>query len=111
MARTEPSGSMATPLTPEVPTSRPKRVSGTECSVHDLVGGHRVLALLGLAERGIVDSGRHRVDEAPLNDRPAHGADLVLGVRIEIEAEPLAVRAVAAAAQLERQLQGFHECG
>ena len=36
-------------------------------------------------------------------------ADLVLGVRVEVEAQPLAVGAVVGAAQLERELDGLHE--
>ena len=38
-----------------------------------------------------------------------HGADLILGVGIQVEPEPLAVGAVAAAAQFERKLQRLHE--
>ena len=41
----------------------------------------------------------------------AHRLDLVLGVRVEVEAEPLAVLAVAGAAQLERELERLHERG
>ena len=36
-------------------------------------------------------------------------ADLVLGVRVQVEPEPLAADAVAAAAQLERELERLHE--
>ena len=42
--------------------------------VDDLIGAHRVLGLLGLAQRGVVDPRRHRVDEPPLQDRAADRA-------------------------------------
>ena len=38
-------------------------------------------------------------------------SDLVLRVRVQVEAEPLAVLAVARAAQLERELERLHERG
>jgi hypothetical protein len=70
-----------------------------------------VLACLGLAQRRVVDPPRHRVDEAPLQDAPAHGLDCVLGIRIEVEPEALSVLAVARPPELERQLERLHERG
>ena len=51
------------------------------------------------------------VDEPPVQHRALDRRDLVLRIRVEVEAEPLAVRAVAGAPQLERQLQRLHERG
>ena len=45
----------------------------------------------------------------PLQHRALDGADRVLGVRVEVEAEPLAVLAVAGAPQLDRELDRLHE--
>src|SRR4051812_37819455 len=79
--------------------------------VDELVGGDGVLALLAGAQCGLVDPARDLVDEAPLQHAAAHRPDLVLGVRVEIHAEPLAVGAVVRAAQLERHLERLHERG
>ena len=110
---TSPLSVTATALTPVVPTSRP--TSGlhqpAERGVHELVRGDRVLALLRRAQRGLVDPRGHAVDEPPLQHRPAHGGDRILRVRIEVEPEPLAVLAVAGAAELERDLERLHERG
>lgn len=77
--------------------ARDPRGSRTESRVDDLVGTDGVLGLLGLPERGVVDTRRHRVDEPPLQDRAPDRAHLILGVRIQIEAKPLACGAVATA--------------
>src|SRR5438067_7626876 len=101
---------MATPLTAEVPTSRPTRAtSGAERGVYELVGADGVLGLLGLSQLGLVDLRGDPVDEPPLEHRALHGVDRVLGIGIEVEPEPLAVLAVAGAAQLECELEGLHE--
>ena len=49
--------------------------------------------------------------KSPLQDAAAHGLDRVLGVRVEVEAEALAVLAVAGPPQLERELERLHERG
>src|SRR5579885_2723795 len=97
------------PLTPEVPTSRPTSASGTQGGVDELVRAHGVLLVLRLAQLRPVDAAGDAVDEAPLEDRAPDGADGILGVRIEVEAEPLAVLAVPGTTQLERELEGLHE--
>src|SRR5262249_32113621 len=114
-ATTSPSGVTAIALTPVVPTSRPTRTSlmvvsvAAERGVHELVGAHRVLAGLRLTERGVVDPPRDRVDEAPLQDASSDRLDRILGVGEEVEPEPLAVRPVARAPELERELERLHE--
>src|SRR5439155_13480207 len=114
-ATTTPCWSIASPLTEEVPTSRPtSRVIAASASraqrlVHQLVGSNGVLVHLRLPKRGVVDAPRDRVDEPPLLDAPPHDRDGVLGVRIEVEAEPLPGRAVVRAAQLQRKLERLHE--
>ena len=79
---------MATPLTPEVPTSRPRSVSGTERGVYELVGADGVLGLLGMPQLGLVDLRGDPVDEPPLEHRALHRADRVLGVGVEVTLAP-----------------------
>src|SRR4029077_2615158 len=101
---TSPSGEMAIVLTPVVPTSMPmialtgETLLRAQSLVDDLVRADGVLARLGFAERGVIDTRRHRVDEAPLQHAPAHGRDRVFCVWVEVEAQSLAVVAVARAA-------------
>jgi hypothetical protein len=52
-----------------------------------------------------------RVDEPPLEHRPPHRVDRVLGVGVEVESEPLAVLAVAGAPELDGELERLHERG
>src|SRR5205823_12513831 len=111
LASSAPSVEIATPLTPDVPTSSPTSTSGAKCRVDELVGADGVLRLLRLAQCRLVDPRRDAVDEAPLQDRALDGADRVLRVGVEVEAEALAVRSVAGAAELERELDGLHEGG
>ena len=68
-------------------------------------------ACCALRSSAVVDLRRDAVDEPPLEHRPLHGADRVLGVRVEVEPEPLAVLAVAGAPQLDRELERLHERG
>src|SRR4051794_3008690 len=82
---------------------------GAERGVHELVGADRVLGVLRSPQLCLVYRAGDPVDESPLQHRPLHGADGVLRVGIEVEAEPLAVLAVASAAQLERELESLHE--
>src|SRR5439155_20471594 len=121
-ARTDPSGASATAATPVVPTSRPTRAvigfadparlrARAEGLVDELVRAHRVLATLRLAKGGVVDPARDIPDEAPLEHRPLDGGDRALGVRIEVESEPLPVLAVPGATKLERELECLHEGG
>src|SRR3989440_8937852 len=99
VARTCPSPSIATPLTADVPTSRPTRTTlRAERGVDELVGADGVLGLLRSPQLHLVDLRGDTVDEAPLQHRALHRAHRVLGVRVEVEAEPLTVLAVAGAA-------------
>src|SRR3954463_12692830 len=81
-----------------------RRCGRAQRGVDELVGGDGVLALLRLAQRVAVDALPDLVDEVPLLHRALDGPDLVLRVRVEVEAQPLAVGAVVGAAQLDRQL-------
>src|SRR5207253_4350190 len=109
---TRPSSSIATPLTAEVPTSRPTRGTlSAERGVDELVGANGVFRVLRPPQLHVVDLGGDPVDEPPLQHRPLHGADGVLRVGIEVEAEPLTMLAVAGAAQLDRELERLHERG
>ena len=70
--------------------------------MEELVGSDRVLGHLRFAERGLVDARGDPVDEPPLEHAASDGGDGVLRVGIEVEAESLAVLAVAGLPQLER---------
>src|SRR5207302_2295587 len=86
-------GSALIPMTPPSSASL-----AAERGVDELVRSDRILLGLRRAQAGIVDPRSHRVDEAPLEDAAPDRANGVLGVRVEIEAESLAVVAVAGAA-------------
>src|SRR4051794_4875339 len=77
---------------------------GTQRRVDDLVGAYCVLSLLRFAQRRVVDPGRDAVDEAPVKDRTLDSGNLILRIRIEVEAEPLALLPVVRAPQLECEL-------
>src|SRR3954451_7823758 len=112
VASTRPSPSMATPLTAVVPTSRPTRAtSGAERGVYELVGPDGVLGLLGPTQLGLVDLRGDPVDELPLEHRALYSPDRVLGVGVEVEAEPLPILAVVGAPYLDRELERLHEGG
>src|SRR6202521_3324714 len=98
---------MAIVLTPVVPTSTPMNavaLFAAESLVDDLVCADGVLARLRLAQRCVIDPGGDRVDEPPLQHAAAYGADRIFRVRVKVEAEPLALVAVAGATQLHCQL-------
>src|SRR5204863_451621 len=94
-ATTSPVGDRASALTPVVPTSTPTSASGTQRGVDELVRAHRVLAGLRVPQRRVVDAPGNPVDEAPLQHRALDRGDRVLGIRVEVEAEALALFAVA----------------
>src|SRR5713226_3848726 len=106
---------MAIVLTPVVPTSMPMTALTGEMLfraqglVDDLVSLDRVFVRLRLAERGVIDPRGDRVDETPLEHAPPHSRDRIFCVRVEVEAEALAVVAIARAAQLEGELQRLDE--
>src|SRR5204862_2959518 len=108
--RRKPRRDRATPGRRSPRSPAPARASRPERLVDELIGADGVLLHLGLAERSIVDARRQGVDEPPLEDTSAHGGDRILAVRVEVEAEPLAVLAVARSPELEGQLERFHEC-
>src|SRR6478752_2671319 len=109
VASNSPSGEIAIALTPVVPTSSPISASGTQGGVDEFVGADCVFVLLGGAEGGVVDGGGDAVDEVPVQDGAFDGGDGVFGVGVEVEAEPFAAAAVVGAAELDRELEGFHE--
>ena len=93
---------------PDLEVADPHAPSAAYTSSYAL---HGVLLLLGGAEGGLVDLGGDAVDEVPLQHGALDRADGVLRVRVEVEAEALAVLAVVRAAQLERELERLHERG
>src|SRR5437764_614105 len=89
--RTSPRSTTSVPSRSKIRAFRSFPAQG---GVDELVRAHRVLRVLRLAQRRVVDLRRNSVDEPPLQHGAPHRGDSVLGVRIEVEAEPLPVRTV-----------------
>src|SRR5258706_2251931 len=83
----------------------------SHCLIDDAITLDGIGMRTSLVERFTVDLACEIVNESPLEYRTAHGGYLVLGIRIEIVADALALSAIVHVLQRHSQFQCLHEEG